>query len=112
MRQARRRSLKCAQAAGPALLEMITYRYRGHSMSDPARYRTRDEVDQVRKDKDPLTIVKDRLIQSQLASEEELKKMQAHIKDIIAEAVEFAQQSPPPDRAELYKNVLIAEEND
>ena len=97
---------------GPALLEMITYRYRGHSMSDPARYRPREEVDQVRKDKDPLTIVKDRLTQRHLAREEDLKEMQAHVKSIIAEAAEFAQQSPPPDRDELYKDVLIKTEND
>ncbi len=91
---------------GPILLEMMTYRYRGHSMSDPARYRPREEVDQVRKENDPLARLKDLLIERNHATEDDLKKMQAHVKEIIKEAVVFAQQSPPPDRAELYKDVI------
>ncbi len=92
--------------SGPLLLEMRTYRYRGHSMSDPAKYRTREEVDQVRKEQDPLTIVKSRLIERDLVSEDDFKKMQAHVNEIIVEAVAFAQRSPLPDEEALYTDIL------
>ncbi len=89
---------------GPVILEMKTYRYRGHSMSDPAKYRTKEEVE-CYKAKDPLAVVRDIILESGYANEQELKLIDKSIKDIITEAEEFALNSPLPDVAELYKDV-------
>ena len=91
---------------GPFILEMKTYRYRGHSMSDPAKYRTKEEVNRMRQERDPIDNVKERLIQADVA-EEELKGMDKLIRDTVSEAVEFAQKSEEPDPSELYTDVLI-----
>ena len=88
------------------ILEMKTYRYRGHSMSDPAKYRTKEEVNRMRQERDPIDNVKERLIQADVA-EEELKGMDKLIRDTVSEAVEFAQKSEEPDPSELYTDVLI-----
>jgi pyruvate dehydrogenase E1 component alpha subunit len=92
---------------GPYILEMLTYRYRGHSMSDPAKYRTREEVDKVREERDPIERVRTRIIERKLASEDELKKIDAEIRRIVTEAAEFAQNDPEPDPSELYTDVVI-----
>src|SRR5713101_7409028 len=80
----------CRCGEGPIILEMLTYRYRGHSMSDPAKYRSREEVERVRTEQDPIEQVRARLLKNKLASEEELKKIDAGVRDIVNEAAEFA----------------------
>ena len=91
--------------AGPYLLEMKTYRYRGHSMSDPAKYRTRDEVDEVRKTRDPIDHVRATLEAKGWADEAALKALDAEVKAEVADAAEFARTSPEPDARELYTDV-------
>jgi pyruvate dehydrogenase E1 component alpha subunit len=91
--------------SGPYILEMKTYRYRGHSMSDPAKYRTRDEVDEVRKTRDPIDHLRDKLEASGYADETALKSIDSEVKKIVAEAAEFARTAPEPDAAELYTDV-------
>jgi pyruvate dehydrogenase E1 component alpha subunit len=90
---------------GPYILEMLTYRYRGHSMSDPAKYRSKDEVSRMRQEHDPIDQVKKRLIDGGLADEARLKEIDKEIKDIITAAADFAQQSPEPDPEELWTDV-------
>jgi pyruvate dehydrogenase E1 component alpha subunit len=98
----------CRTGNGPYILEMLTYRYRGHSMSDPAKYRTRDEVNKVRNEQDPIEQVRLRLIETKRATEDELKKIDASVRAIVNEASEFAIQDPEPDAAELYTDVVRA----
>jgi len=90
---------------GPYILEMKTYRYRGHSMSDPAKYRTRDEVDEVRKSRDPIDHIEELLEKKGFADAATLKGVDADVKRIVAEAAEFARTSPEPDPSELYTDV-------
>jgi pyruvate dehydrogenase E1 component alpha subunit len=90
---------------GPYILEMKTYRYRGHSMSDPAKYRTREEVDEVRKTRDPIEHVQEILETKGHATEADLKAIDAEVKKIVADAAEFARTSPEPDPSELYTDV-------
>jgi pyruvate dehydrogenase E1 component alpha subunit len=90
---------------GPYILEMKTYRYRGHSMSDPAKYRTRDEVDEVRKTRDPIEHVEELLEKKGWADDVALKAIDADVKRIVADAAEFARTSPEPDPSELYTDV-------
>ncbi len=97
----------CRSGEGPYILGMQTYRYRGHSMSDPAKYRTREEVSKVRAEQDPIDRVRQMLIDQGHASEEALKGMDADVKAVVAEAAEYGQQSPEPDLSELYTDVLI-----
>jgi pyruvate dehydrogenase E1 component alpha subunit len=92
---------------GPYILEMKTYRYRGHSMSDPAKYRTREEVDEVRKTRDPIEHLRERLDQGKLADDARLKALDAEVKAIVADAAEFARVSPEPEPAELYTDVYL-----
>jgi pyruvate dehydrogenase E1 component alpha subunit len=102
---------KAAQRArageGPTILEMKTYRYRGHSMSDPAKYRTREEVDEVRKTRDPIDHLRDELVKAKQITEAELKAIDAEAKKIAADAAEFARTSPEPDASELYTDVYL-----
>src|SRR5262249_30437000 len=93
------------QGNGPYILEMLTYRYRGHSMSDPAKYRTREEVQKMRAEHDPIEQVRNRLLQNKLASEDELKRVDAEVRDRINEAAEFATNDPEPDPTELWTDV-------
>jgi pyruvate dehydrogenase E1 component alpha subunit len=95
----------CREGNGPYILEMLTYRYRGHSMSDPAKYRTRDEVQKVRTEQDPIEQVRNRLLQSKRASEDDLKKIDAEVRDIVNQASEFATHDPEPDPSELWTDV-------
>ena len=92
---------------GPFILEMKTYRYRGHSMSDPAKYRTREEVDKVRSEQDPIEQVRARLLASGRNSEDELKTVDRDIRAIVNEAAEFAQNDPEPDPSEVWTDVLV-----
>ena len=91
---------------GPIILEMLTYRYRGHSMSDPAKYRSREEVSRMRSEHDPIDHLRQRLIAGGQASEDELKRIERQARDIVAEAAQFAQDSPEPDPSELWTDVL------
>ena len=91
---------------GPFILEVKTYRYRGHSMSDPAKYRTKEEVDEVKKTRDPIDHVK-ALMEAAKVTEDEIKAIDNEIKAIVAEAVQFAQESPEPDPSELYTDVYL-----
>ncbi|MEO7169724.1 MAG: thiamine pyrophosphate-dependent enzyme, partial [Sphingomonas sp.] len=91
---------------GPIILEMKTYRYRGHSMSDPAKYRSREEVQAVRDKSDPIEHVK-KLLEELGAKEDEFKKVDQEIRKIVNEAADFAEQTPEPDPAELYTDVLV-----
>ncbi len=98
----------CRDGKGPTILEMKTYRYRGHSMSDPAKYRSREEVEDVRSQQDPINTYKEKLLADGMASEDEIKDIDRKIKGVIAEAAEFAQTSPEPDPGELYTDVLVS----
>jgi pyruvate dehydrogenase E1 component alpha subunit len=91
---------------GPILLELKTYRYRGHSMSDPAKYRSRDEVQAVREKSDPIEAVKRELAAAGVG-EDELKKIDGEIKRIVTESADFAEQSPEPDASELYTDIVV-----
>src|SRR5947207_9412771 len=86
----------CREGKGPYILEMQTYRYRGHSMSDPAKYRSREEVDKVRHDQDPIEQVRQRLLGAKV-SEDELKKSDADVRQIVAAAADFATRDLEPD---------------
>ena len=90
---------------GPYILEMQTYRYRGHSMSDPAKYRSKDEVNRMRQEHDPIDQAKNRLLEAGIADEAKLKEIDKEIKDIVTAAAEFAQDSPEPDPSELWTDV-------
>ncbi len=96
----------CRDGKGPYILEMLTYRYRGHSMSDPAKYRTREEVEKVRTEHDPIEQVRHRLLEKKWASEDQLKKIDAEVRAIVNEAAEFATHDPEPEPSELYTDVL------
>ena len=95
----------CRSGKGPYILEMMTYRYRGHSMSDPAKYRTREEVEKIKTEKDCIEHVRDLLTQGGLASEEDLKAIDKEIKAIVNEAAEFSKESPEPALSELYTDI-------
>ncbi|MGE0563876.1 MAG: pyruvate dehydrogenase (acetyl-transferring) E1 component subunit alpha [Pseudolabrys sp.] len=95
----------CRDGNGPYILEMLTYRYRGHSMSDPAKYRTREEVEEVRSHHDPIDMVRQRILEKKWAKEDELKKIDAEVRDIVNAASEFATNDPEPDVSELYTDV-------
>jgi pyruvate dehydrogenase E1 component alpha subunit len=92
---------------GPYILEMKTYRYRGHSMSDPAKYRTREEVDEVRKTRDPIDHLRERLEAEGLIDEAAARAMDAEVKAIIADAAEFARTAPEPDPSELMTDIYL-----
>ena len=96
----------CRSGKGPYILEMKTYRYRGHSMSDPAKYRTRDEVDKIRKTSDPIENIKS-LLNKMGVEDKTLKDIDKDIKSVIAEAAKFAQDSPEPSENELFTDITI-----
>lgn len=95
----------CRSGKGPYILEMKTYRYRGHSMSDPAKYRTREEVQKVKAEKDPIDHVRDLLTTGKHATEDELKAIDKEVKKIVSEAADFASESPEPALDELYTDI-------
>ena len=91
---------------GPVLLELKTYRYRGHSMSDPAKYRSRDEVQAVREKSDPIEAVKAKLLKLKV-TEDDLKAIDKDIRKIVNESADFAETSPEPALSELYTDILV-----
>jgi pyruvate dehydrogenase E1 component alpha subunit len=108
VRDAGRRAVDHARSGkGPIILEMKTYRYRGHSMSDPAKYRTRDEVQDMREHHDPIEMAKQRLLSEGWAREDDLKALDKRVKGSVSEAADFAQTSPEPDPSELYTDILV-----
>jgi pyruvate dehydrogenase E1 component alpha subunit len=90
---------------GPKILEMLTYRYRGHSMSDPAKYRTREEVQQFREHRDPIELLRSRMLKDGRTSENDLKEIDREVRARVNEAAEFAQSDPEPDPSELFTDV-------
>ena len=92
---------------GPYILEMLTYRYRGHSMSDPAKYRSKDEVTKYRQERDPIEQVRARLLEGGSITEEELKKIETDIRAVVTEAADFATNDPEPDASELWTDITI-----
>jgi pyruvate dehydrogenase E1 component alpha subunit len=107
VKEAGERAVKhCRDGNGPYLLEMKTYRYRGHSMSDPAKYRTRDEVQKMREQHDCIEMVRKALIEGGRA-EADLKAIDDEVKAIVADSAEFAQSSPEPEVSELWTDVLV-----
>ena len=98
---------RCREGKGPVILEMKTYRYRGHSMSDPAKYRTKEEVQKVRREMDPIDTLAHKLLEAKVVSEDDLKAIDKEVKALANEAAEFAQQSPEPDPSELWTDVLV-----
>ena len=95
----------CRSGKGPYILEMKTYRYRGHSMSDPAKYRTREEVQKIREEKDPIDTLRSLLIEKHKTSEKEFKAIDSEIKAVVTEASDFALDSPEPNIEELWTDV-------
>jgi pyruvate dehydrogenase E1 component alpha subunit len=100
------RVVRQVRGDGPYILEMLTYRYRGHSMSDPAKYRSRDEVQRMREEHDPIEQVRRRILLGKLASEEQLKAIDVEVRNQINKAAEFAQADPEPDPSELFADIL------
>ncbi len=91
---------------GPVLMELNTYRYRGHSMSDPAKYRSREEVQEMRDKHDPIEAAKAELLARGIA-EERFKEIDKRIRGVVAESADFAENSPEPEMTELYTDVLV-----
>lgn len=108
VREAGARALAHARSGkGPFLLEMKTYRYRGHSMSDPAKYRPKDESKQVRETRDPIDHLRNYGLEKGLFTEDDLKAIDKDVKEIVADAADFAQTSPEPDPSELMKHIYV-----
>lgn len=108
VQEAATRAVKhCREGKGPYILEFKTYRYRGHSMSDPAKYRTRDEVQQVREERDPIDACRLRIIEAGLADEDAIKVIDKEVRDTVNAAAEFAQSSPEPDPRELFTDIYL-----
>ena len=99
----------CRAGKGPYILEVMTYRYRGHSMSDPAKYRTREEVQKVRDERDPIEHVRELLLQGKHASEDDLKAIDKEIKEIVNDSAEFSKESPEPPLEELWTDIYAEE---
>jgi pyruvate dehydrogenase E1 component alpha subunit len=97
----------CRSGEGPYILEMMTYRYRGHSMSDPAKYRTKEEVQKMREEHDPIEQVKARLLRAKQATEDDLKKIDAEIREVVTAAADFATNDPLPDESELWTDIYV-----
>ena len=92
---------------GPVLMEVKTYRYRGHSMSDPAKYRTKEELETMRSQHDPIDHLRQTLVSMKAASEDEFKAIDKEIKDLVMAAADFSQESPEPDPSELWTDILV-----
>ena len=99
----------CRSGDGPYILEIKTYRYRGHSMSDPAKYRTREEVQKMRDERDPIEQVRNILLEHKHASEDDLKAIDKEIKEIVNASAEFAKESPEPAAEELWTDIYATE---
>jgi pyruvate dehydrogenase E1 component alpha subunit len=106
VRDAAARAMEHARSGeGPYVLEMMTYRYRGHSMSDPAKYRSKDEVSTMRAEHDPIEQVKARILEKRYGSEESLKSVEAEVRAIVTEAADFATADAEPDASELWTDI-------
>jgi len=97
----------CRAGKGPVILEMKTYRYRGHSMSDPQKYRSKDEVSKMRAEHDPIDQAKSFLLEHGMATEDSLKEIDRQVKAIVTDSAEFATNSPEPDPSELWTDVYV-----
>ena len=97
----------CRAGKGPFLLEMKTYRYRGHSMSDPAKYRSKEEVELYKEQRDPIERLKAKILKDKIADEKDFKPIEDEIKLIVNDAAEFAKNSPEPDEAELWTDIVL-----
>ncbi len=97
----------CRAGKGPFILEMMTYRYRGHSMSDPAKYRTREEVDRMRTERDPIEQSRARLLELGIATEDDLKAVDRDVREIVTAAADFAAHDPEPAESELWTDILL-----
>ncbi|CAH1662603.1 Pyruvate dehydrogenase E1 component subunit alpha [Hyphomicrobiales bacterium] len=107
VKEAAERAMEWARSGnGPYILEMQTYRYRGHSMSDPAKYRSKDEVQRMREEHDPIEQVRSRLLNDWKVPEDELKAIDAQVREIVNEAADFATHDPEPDPSELWTDIL------
>ena len=95
----------CRAGKGPYILEIKTYRYRGHSMSDPAKYRTREEVQKMRAQRDPIESIRSLLVSEKLSTEEEIKIIDKEIKDIVNSCAEYAKESPEVAAEELWTDI-------
>ena len=95
----------CRSGKGPYILEIMTYRYRGHSMSDPAKYRSREEVQKMREERDAIEHVREMLLQGKHATDDDLKAIDKEIKAIVNEAAEYSKKSPEPDVSELWTDI-------
>ena len=109
VKEAGQKAVEHARKDGPYILEIKTYRYRGHSMSDPAKYRTREEVQKMRDERDPIEAVRSLLLEGNHASEEDLKAIDKEIKQIVNESADFAKESPEPDLDELWTDIYATE---
>jgi len=108
VKEAGEKALEHARSGkGPFILGMQTYRYRGHSMSDPAKYRSREEVSKVRSERDPIDRVRQYVLDAKASDEDGLKEIDAKVKSIVSDAADFAQQSPEPEMSELYTDILV-----
>jgi len=108
VREAAARAIEHARSGkGPYILEMLTYRYRGHSMSDPAKYRTRDEVQTMRSEHDPIEQVKARILKKKYGSEDDLKAIEKQVRAIVTAAADFATSAPEPDPSELWNDITV-----
>ncbi len=106
VKDASERAVKhCRSGKGPYILEVKTYRYRGHSMSDPAKYRTREEVQKMREERDPIENVRQMLLTGKHATEDDLKAIDKEIKAVVNASADFAKESPLPDEAELWTDI-------
>jgi len=105
--EAGHRAVECARSGeGPYILEMNTYRYRGHSMSDPAKYRSKEELEKMRSaESDPIERVRARILEGKLASEDEIKKVDGEVRAIVNQSAEFATNDQEPDVSELYTDI-------
>ncbi|MEQ5828387.1 pyruvate dehydrogenase (acetyl-transferring) E1 component subunit alpha [Sulfitobacter sp. NFXS29] len=109
VKEAGQKAAAHARENGPYILEIKTYRYRGHSMSDPAKYRTREEVQKMRDERDPIESVRTLLLEGNHASEEDLKAIDKEIKKIVNESADFAKESPEPALDELWTDIYATE---
>lgn len=109
VKEAGQKAVAHARENGPYILEIKTYRYRGHSMSDPAKYRTREEVQKMRDERDPIELVRTLLLEGNHASEDDLKAIDKEIKKIVNESADFAKESPEPALEELWTDIYATE---
>ncbi|WP_375457852.1 pyruvate dehydrogenase (acetyl-transferring) E1 component subunit alpha [uncultured Enterovirga sp.] len=108
VREAAGRAIEFARNGnGPYILEMQTYRYRGHSMSDPAKYRSKDEVTKMREERDPIEMIRKRLLETHKVGEDEIKSLDGKVREIVNDAAEFATHDREPDPSELWTDILL-----